>query len=154
MKENENMNVWQTLSNSWQFWALFSALAAALTAVFAKLGVKGIPPDVATFVRTFVIFLFVSAMLYLSSQFGVLKTLSRRAIGFLVLSGLATGASWICYFRALDLGQAAQVASVDKLSVVLVAIIAFIFLKERLSPVAITGVLFITFGTMLIASGK
>ena len=149
------MNLWQTLSTSWQFWAFLSALAAAtLTAVFAKLGVKGIPPDVATFVRTVVILLFVSVMLYLSSQIGVLKTLSRRAIGFLVLSGLATGASWICYFRALDLGKAAQVASVDKLSVVLVAIIAMIFLKERLSPIAMTGIGLITIGTVLVASGK
>ncbi|TWU04111.1 EamA family transporter [Neorhodopirellula pilleata] len=148
------MNLWQSLSTSWQFWAFLSALAAALTAVFAKQGVKGIPPDVATFVRTVVILLFVSVMLYLSSQFGVLKSLSRRAIAFLVLSGLATGASWICYFRALDLGKAAQVASVDKLSVVLVAIIAMIFLKERLSPISLTGIGLITLGTVLVASGK
>ncbi len=148
------MNFWQTLWTSWQFWASLSALAAALTAVFAKLGVKGTPPDVATFVRTIVILMFLSALLYFSSQYGELKTLSRRAVGFLVLSGLATGVSWICYFRALDLGKASQVASVDKLSVVLVAIIAVIFLKERLSPTAITGIGLITLGTLLVASAK
>ncbi|MDV6033241.1 MAG: EamA family transporter [Phycisphaera sp. RhM] len=145
------MNWFRPLLSSWQFWAFLSALFAALTAVFAKLGVKKIPPDVATFVRTIVILIFVMAMLWLTSQFGIVKTLSRRAIAFLALSGLATGASWICYFRALDLGKASQVASIDKLSVVMVAIIAAIFLHERLPPMAITGVALITIGTILVA---
>ncbi len=148
------MNALQNLTSSWQFWALLSAMAAALTAIFAKLGVKGIPSDVATFIRTIVILAFVSVLLYLSGQFGLVKTLPWRAIGFLVLSGLATGASWICYFRALDLGEAAKVASIDKLSVVLVAIIAFIFLKERLSLTAIAGVVLITVGAILVAVGN
>lgn len=148
------MKVWQTVASSWQFWALLSALAAALTAVFAKLGVKGVPPDVATFVRTIVILAFVSLMLYATGQANFVDTLSRRAVGFLILSGLATGASWICYFRALDLGKAAQVASIDKLSVVFVAIIALIVLKERLSPMAIFGVTLITTGSVFVAIGK
>lgn len=148
------MNLLQSLTTSWQFWALLSAMAAALTAIFAKLGVKGIPSDVATFVRTVVILAFVSVLLYLSGQFGLVKALPRRAIGFLVLSGLATGASWICYFRALDLGEAAKVASIDKLSVVLVAIIAFIFLKERLSITATAGVMLITVGAIMVAIGN
>ncbi|WDQ15569.1 EamA family transporter [Rhodopirellula sp. P2] len=145
------MNVFQTLVSSWQFWAVLSALAAALTAVFAKLGVKGVPPDVATFVRTIVILVFVSSLLFLSGQFSIVRSLSRRSVGFLVLSGLATGASWICYFRALDLGKAGQVASIDKMSVVLVAIIAFLFLNERLSMLATLGVLLISAGAILVA---
>ncbi|KLU02803.1 hypothetical protein RISK_005099 [Rhodopirellula islandica] len=145
------MNVFQSLVSSWQFWAVLSALAAALTAVFAKLGVKGVPPDVATFVRTIVILVFVSSLLFVSGQFSIVRSLSRRSVGFLVLSGLATGASWICYFRALDLGKAGQVASIDKMSVVLVAIIAFLFLNERLSMLATLGVLLISAGAILVA---
>ena len=148
------MNWIRRMLSDWQFWAFLSALFAALTAVFAKLGVKKIPPDVATFVRTIVILIFVTAMLWLSSQFGNVKMLSQRAIAFLVLSGLATGASWICYFRALDLGKASQVASVDKLSVAMVAIIAALFLQERLSPMALTGIAMITAGTILVALAK
>ena len=141
----------RNLGSAWQFWALFSALFAALTAVFAKAGVKRIPPDVATFVRTIVILGFVTILLWVTNQMDLVKVLSRRAIGFLVLSGLATGASWICYFRALELGKASQVAAVDKLSVVMVAVIAMFVLKERLSPMALVGVLLITTGTVLVA---
>ena len=99
--------------------------------MFAKVGVKEVPPDVATFVRTVVILVFVSIMLMVTNQLGHLKALSSRAVTFLVLSGLATGTSWICYFRALNIGKAAQVAAIDKLSVVLVAVIALVFLEER-----------------------
>ncbi len=143
----------QSLISSWQFWALLSATAAALTAVFAKLGVRGIPPDVATFVRTLVILAVVAMLLHISGQWELVKTLPRRAVGFLILSGLATGASWVCYFRALDLGKAAQVASVDKLSVVLVAVIAFAILGERLSLTAALGIGMITVGAVLVAVG-
>ncbi len=145
------MNMWLSMLSSWQFWAVLSAFAAALTAVFAKLGVKDVPPDVATFVRTVVILVLVFTMLVLSGQFESLKTLSRRTVTFLVLSGIATGASWICYFRALDLGKAGQVASIDKLSVVMVVIIAAIFLQEKLTTSAILGVILITIGTVLVA---
>lgn len=143
----------QDFVQSWQFWALLSAFSAALTAVFAKLGVKGIPPDTATFVRTIVILALVSLLLAVSGQFDSLKLLSRRAVGFLALSGIATGASWVCYFRALDLGKAGQVASIDKLSVVLVAVIAFVVLNEKLSLVSTIGVMLITLGAILVAIG-
>ncbi len=145
------MDFLKTISSTWQFWAFLSALAAALTAVFAKIGVKGVPPDVATFVRTLVILAFVTMILFVSGQLGFVKTLPRRAITFLVLSGLATGASWICYFRALDIGQASQVASIDKLSVVLVAIIAAVFLKEQLSFTGMIGIGLITVGAIVVA---
>ena len=145
------MNLLSNLTATWQFWATLSAIAAALTAVFAKLGVKGIAPDVATFVRTIVIFFVVLAMLFFSNQLGALKSLSRNAVTFLVLSGIATGASWICYFRALDIGKAAQVASIDKLSVVLVAILGVFFLSEKLSASASLGIVLIAVGTILVA---
>ena len=145
------MNTLNALFLTWQFWAFLSALAAALTAVFAKVGVKDVPPDVATFVRTVVILVFVSIMLLVTNQLGHLKALSSRAVTFLVLSGLATGASWICYFRALNIGKAAQVAAIDKLSVVLVAVIALVFLKERMNFAEICGILLITAGAIVIA---
>ena len=139
------------MTTHWQFWALLSAAAAALTAVFAKAGVKGIAPDAATFVRTLVILAVVSLLLLASGQAGAVRTMPRRAILFLVLSGVATGASWLCYFRALDLGQAAQVASVDKLSVVLVAVFAAAFLGERPSVGTLLGLALITAGTIVVA---
>ena len=145
------MNILTDVSSHWQFWAFLSALAAALTAIFAKLGVQEISPDVATFVRTIVIFCVVLTILLITNQFGELKTLSRRALAFLTISGIATGASWICYFRALDIGKAAQVASIDKLSVVMVAIIGFIFLSEKLSLSAVVGVALIAIGAILVA---
>ena len=143
--------MFKPLITSWQFWAFLSATFAALTAIFAKLGVKTVPPDVATFVRTIVILVFVSLLLVSTNQFTLVKTLSPKTVMFLVLSGLATGASWICYFRALNLGKAAQVASIDKLSVVLVAIFAALFLRERLTPQTIVGVSLITAGTIFVA---
>jgi bacterial/archaeal transporter family protein len=107
---------------SWQFWALLSAAFAALTAIFAKVGVESVNSDVATFIRTIVILLVLAAILAATGQWQSPTSISGRTYLFLMLSGLATGASWICYFRALKLGDAARVAPIDKLSVVLVAI--------------------------------
>ncbi|MCF3638512.1 EamA family transporter [Rhizobium sp. TRM95111] len=121
------------LLSAWQIWALGSALFAALTAVFAKVGIAGVNSDFATFVRTVVILLALAAILTLAGNWQAPGALSARSWLFLVLSGLATGASWLCYFRALQLGTASQVAPVDKLSVVLVAVFAFLFLGEQLS---------------------
>ena len=114
----------QSVLAPWLFWALLSAFFAALTAIFAKLGVADVGSDFATFVRTVVILLVLAAMLSVSGGWQGLGEISPRAGLFLVLSGLATGASWLCYFRALKLGDAARVAPVDKLSVVLVAVFA------------------------------
>jgi transporter family protein len=118
---------------SWQFWALLSAGFAALTAIFAKIGVENVNSDFATFIRTIVILLVLGAILAATTQFQSLSSISSRTYLFLVLSGVATGASWICYFRALQLGDAARVAPIDKLSVVLVAVFGVTFLKEHLS---------------------
>src|SRR5215813_11734909 len=118
---------------SWQFWALASAAFAALTAIFAKVGVENVNSDFATFVRTIVIVVTLAFILLATKQFQSPAGISGKTYLFLTLSGLATGGSWICYFRALQLGQAAQVAPIDKLSVVLVAIFGVVFLGERLS---------------------
>ncbi|MBS0244621.1 MAG: EamA family transporter [Proteobacteria bacterium] len=138
-------------STSWQFWAVLSAAFAALTAIFAKVGVEGIGSDFATFLRTLVVVVVLGCLLYITRQFQPLSSISPRSALFLALSGLATGASWVCYFRALKLGNAAQVAPVDKLSVVLVAIFAFLFLGERLSFVATLGIGLVAAGSILVA---
>jgi transporter family protein len=140
-----------TTLSSWQFWALLSAVFAALTAIFAKVGVDNVNPDFATFVRTIIILLCLGAILAATGQFQSPGSVSARSYGFLVLSGLATGASWVCYFRALKLGDASQVAPIDKLSVVLVAIFAFLFLGERPSSQNWLGIALIAAGAVLIA---
>ncbi|MBC8037110.1 MAG: EamA family transporter [Rhizobiales bacterium] len=136
---------------SWQFWALLSAAFAALTAIFAKVGIENVNSDFGTFIRTIVILCALGAILVFTGQWQPLGTVSSRSYVFLVLSGLATGGSWLCYFRALKLGDAARVAPIDKLSVVLVAIFGVAFLGERLSGSNWFGVGLIAFGAVLIA---
>ena len=137
--------------DSWQFWALMSAVFAALTAIFAKVGVAGVNSDFATLIRTVVILITLGAIVYATGQYQALSAISPKTYFFLVLSGLATGGSWISYFRALKIGEAAQVAPIDKLSVVMVAIFAAIFLGEKLSPINWTGVVLIGAGALLVA---
>ncbi|MGD0187063.1 MAG: EamA family transporter [Roseiarcus sp.] len=139
------------LSSTWQFWAVLSAIFAALTAIFAKVGVAGVNSDMATFVRTLVVIAALAAFLTATDRWEAPGALSRRTYLFLVLSGLATGASWVCYFRALKLGEASQVAPIDKLSVVLVAIFGAAFLGERLASVNWLGVALIGLGAILVA---
>ncbi|MBD9527455.1 MULTISPECIES: EamA family transporter [Paracoccus] len=139
------------LFDSWQIWALLSAMFAALTAIFAKVGIENVNSDYATFVRTVVILLAAGGIVLATGQWMDPATISGRTWLFLILSGLATGLSWLCYFRALKLGQAAQVAPVDKLSVVLVAIIAALFLGERMSMTGWAGVAMIACGAILVA---
>lgn len=136
---------------SWQLWALLSAVFAALTAIFAKVGVEAINSDLATLIRTCVILVTLALIVVLSGQWQTPSSISGRTWLFLVLSGLATGASWLCYFRALKIGQAAQVAPVDKLSVVLVAIFGVLFLGETLSTRGWIGVTLVGAGAVLLA---
>jgi bacterial/archaeal transporter family protein len=136
---------------SWQFWAVLSASFAALTAIFAKVGVAGINADLATLIRTFVILLALAAIVLGTGQWQPPGSISYRSYLFLILSGLATGGSWLCYFRALKVGDAARVAPIDKLSVVLVAIFGVMFLGERLSGVNWLGVGLIAAGAILVA---
>lgn len=136
---------------SWPFWALLSAAFAALTAVLAKVGVQGVGSDFATFVRTVVILGATAGILAATGGWQPLATVPGRSWLFLVLSGLATGASWLCYFRALQLGDAARVAPLDKLSVVLVALFGATFLGERLAPANWLGVALVAMGAVLVA---
>ncbi|GJD32561.1 hypothetical protein PMNALOAF_3837 [Methylobacterium adhaesivum] len=136
---------------SWVFWALLSAGFAALTAIFGKVGVEAIESDVATFLRTAVVLCVLGAILLGTGEWQPLGSISRRTYLFLGLSGLATGASWLCYFRALKLGDAARVAPIDKLSVVLVAVFGVAFLGERLSTPNWLGVGLIAASAVLVA---
>ena len=136
---------------TWQFWALGSAVFAALTAILAKIGIENVNSDFATFIRTIVILIAAGAMVMITNHWQAPSTVSNRTWIFLVLSGLATGLSWICYFRALKIGNASQVAPIDKLSVVLVAIIAAVFLGEKMSPINWIGVALIGVGAVLVA---
>lgn len=140
----------RSLAASWQFWALLSACFAALTAVFAKVGVENVNSDYATFFRTLVILAMLGGILYATGAWRAPGLVSGRTYLFLLLSGLATGASWLCYFRALKLGDAARVAPLDKLSVVLVAVFGVLFLGERLSAANWTGVALIAAGVILL----
>ena len=140
----------QSLSTSWQFWAVLSAIFAALTAILAKVGVSGIDSDLATFIRTLVVAAALALLLAATGKFAAPGAIPGKALVFLALSGLGTGASWLCYFRALSLGEAAQVAPVDKLSVVLVAIFGAVFLGERLPAQGWLGVGLIALGATLL----
>ena len=139
------------LASSWVVWALLSAAFAALTAIFAKVGVEGVNSDFATFVRTCVVVCALGVILFVTRQWESVRSVSARTYLFLVLSGLATGASWLCYFRALKLGDAARVAPIDKLSVVLVAVFGVTVLGERLSATNWAGVGLIAAGAILVA---
>jgi transporter family protein len=141
------------MTTTWQFWAMLSAAFAALTAIFAKVGVENINPDFATLIRTVVIVLVLAAILAAFGGAQPLNTISSRTWTFLILSALATGASWLCYFRALKLGNVSQVAPIDKLSVVLVAIFGALFLSEKLTALGWLGVLLIGAGAVLVAVG-
>ncbi|ARN38177.1 hypothetical protein Q083_05732 [Pseudomonas aeruginosa M8A.4] len=136
---------------SWAFWALLSALFAALTAIFAKIGLDRVDSDFATFIRTLVILVTLGGILAVLGKFQAPGSILPRSWLFLVLSGLATGASWICYFRALKLGPASLVAPLDKLSVVLVALLGVAFLGERLDLRQWLGVALVTAGVVVLA---
>ncbi len=141
------------LSNSWPFWAVLAAIFAALTAVLAKVGIAGINSNLATLIRTMVVLAAIFAIVWVRGEFTDLGQVSPRSYLFLVLSGLATGASWLCYFRALQMGPASKVAPIDKLSIVLVVIFSVVFLGEKLSAFGWLGVGMIATGVLLVASG-
>jgi bacterial/archaeal transporter family protein len=136
---------------SWLLWALLSAAFAALTAIFAKIGVENINSDLATLIRTVVVLISLAMILFATGQFSQTGPISNKTWLFLVLSGLGTGASWLCYFRALKLGPASMVAPIDKLSVVLVALFGVVFLGERPSLNGWFGIALIAAGAVLIA---
>ena len=135
---------------NWQAWTILSATFAALTAILAKIGIQNINSDFATFIRTGVVLVALAVILLTTGQFQRLDSVPARSYLFLTLSGLATGASWVCYFRALKMGSASLVAPMDKLSGVLVAIIGVLFLGEKLTPRNWTGIALITLGAVLV----
>lgn len=137
-------------ASNWFFWALLSAVFAALTAIFAKVGLEAVNADLATLIRTFVIMAVLTGFVLVTGKWSNPFDLPSRTWLFLVLSGLATGASWVCYFRALKIGEVSQVAPVDKLSLLLVAIFAFAFLNERPSVREWAGILMVAGGILVL----
>ena len=141
----------KNILESWQLWAILSAVFAAFTAIFAKIGIKEINSDFATFIRTIVILIILGVILFATNQFQSIQSISNKSLLFLILSGLATGGSWICYFRALKIGNASQVAPIDKLSVVLVALFGVMILGEKLTATHWLGIFLIAVGAVIIA---
>lgn len=135
---------------SWKLFALGSAVFAGLTAVLAKVGVKNISSDFATFIRTVVIFIFLAAMLSLRQEWQNPSLLSKKSLMFLVLSGLTTGLSWLCYYKALQTGPASLVAPIDKLSLLVAVVFSVLFLGERLNFYTVVGISLIFAGTMVV----
>ena len=140
----------RSLLDNWQSWALLSALFAALTAIFGKIGVQRIDADFATLLRVLVILIFMVLLVTMRGAFQSLAAISTRTYLFLGLSGLATGASWLCYYRALQLGPASRVAPVDKMSVVLVAVLGVLLLGETLSAKNWLGIAMVAGGALLV----
>ena len=140
-----------TASSSWLFWAALSAVFAALTAIFAKIGIQGVDSDLATLVRTVIIMFVLGAFVWLAGKWSNPLAFPGKTLLFLSLSALATGASWVCYFRALQLGNASQVAPVDKFSLVLVALFAVAFLGERPSLREWGGIAMVAAGVLTLA---
>ncbi len=133
----------------WKYYAILSALFAALTAIFAKVGVKDIPSNLATAIRTLVILLIAWGIVFINQEQSALKDITRHTWCFLILSGIATGLSWLFYFKALQVGDVSRVAPIDKLSVVFTILLAFCFLKEPVSGKVIIGALLITAGSLV-----
>lgn len=138
-------------TSPWFYWALLSAVFAALTAICAKVGIQGVDSDLATLIRTVIILIVLAAFIMATGKWSNPLTISAKTWLFLALSGLATGASWVCYFRALQMGEASKVAPVDKLSLVLVAVFAFAFLGERPTAQEWTGIIMVASGVLLLA---
>ena len=140
--------------NNWFFWAALSAVFAALTAIFAKVGLQRVDSDFATLIRTIIIALILSAFVWYSGKWSDPRALPPKSMLFLTLSALATGASWLCYFRALQIGEASKVAPVDKFSLVLVALFAVLFLGERPSLKDWLGIGLVAGGVLTLAIRK
>jgi transporter family protein len=142
------------MTQVWFHWALLSAVFASLTAIFAKIGLEGVDSDFATLIRTVIILFAITWFVLYTGKWSDPFALRPKTLAFLTLSGLATGASWVCYFRALQIGDAAKVAPVDKLSVVLVAIFAVIFLDERPAAKDWLGIILVGAGVVLLGLKK
>ena len=133
----------------WFIFAIMSAVFAALTSILAKVGIEGVNSNLATAVRTMVVVVMAWVMVFVTDAQGGLSDISRRSWVFLTLSGLATGASWLCYYKALQIGEVAKVVPIDKLSVVITLVLAFVFLHEKFTPKSLLGCVLITAGTLV-----
>ena len=133
----------------WFFFALLSAIFAALTSILAKIGIEGVPSNLATAIRTVVVILMAWAMVFLTNSQTEIVNISRKSWLFLILSGLATGASWLCYYKALQMGNGTEVAAVDKFRLVITLVLAFFFLQDVLTFKTIIGCILITIGTLV-----
>lgn len=133
----------------WMVFALLSAVFAALTSILAKIGIEGVNSNLATAIRTVVVVFLAWGMVFLTDAQGGIAAISRKSWIFLILSGLATGASWLCYYKALQIGEASKVVPVDKLSVVITLVLAFVFLHEKITAKSALGCVFIGVGTLL-----
>lgn len=133
----------------WFVFALLSAVFAALTSILAKIGIEGVNSNLATAIRTVVVLLMAWGMVFLTNAQGGISSIEKKSWLFLILSGLATGASWLCYYKALQIGEASKVVPIDKLSVVITLVLAFIFLHEKFTPKSIAGCILIGAGTLL-----
>lgn len=133
----------------WMILAILSAVFAALTSILAKVGIEGVNSNLATAIRTFVVLLLAWGMVFLTDAQGGIATISRKSWVFLILSGLATGLSWLCYYKALQIGEASKVVPIDKMSVVITLVLAFVFLHEKVTAKSIVGCILITAGTLL-----
>lgn len=132
----------------WFVFALLSAIFAALTSILAKVGIDGVNSNLATAIRTVVVLIMAWGMVFLTNAQGGISAISRKSWIFLILSGLATGASWLCYYRALQIGEASKVVPVDKLSIVITLVLAFVFLHEKFTSKSLIGSILITAGTL------
>lgn len=133
----------------WFLFAILSAVFAALTSILAKVGIEGVDSNLATAIRTCVVVVMAWAMVFITSAQGGISSISRKSWIFLVLSGLATGASWLCYYKALQMGEASKVVPIDKLSVVITLVLAFVFLHEEFTVRSLIGCLLIGAGTLI-----
>ena len=133
----------------WMVFAILSAVFAALTSILAKVGIEGVPSNLATGIRTIVVVAMSWVMVFVTNQQGGIADISRKSWIFLILSGLATGACWLCYYRALQIGEASKVVPIDKMSVVLTLIMAFVFLHEQFTWKSAVGSVLITVGTLI-----
>ena len=133
----------------WMLFAILSAVFAALTSILAKIGIEGVPSNLATGIRTIVVVLMAWVMVFITNQQGGIADISKKSWIFLILSGFATGASWLCYYRALQIGEASKVVPIDKLSVVITLIMAFVFLHEQFTAKSLVGCILIGAGTLV-----
>lgn len=133
----------------WFVFAVLSAVFAALTSILAKVGIEGVNSNLATAIRTVVVLIMAWGMVFLTNTQGGISDISKKSWLFLILSGLATGASWLCYYRALQIGEASKVVPIDKLSVVITLVLAFVFLHEKITTNSLIGCILIALGTLL-----